>query len=363
MVTPRWGWVQIVILLLLQPLDHPAGANPLASHGRPAGGGRPRHHATTSTRMSRGATNAILAVSKEELAQSTPTLAQDLKAREGVTPAVWHANSRGVVPAFRFTSRPGGVVECLLRGDKSASRAFVLPVVTGAATGEFTAKLPPPSLMDPGSYAVRCVRLYGESVGNLSYDADGHWRDCTTHRHNQPKFDGTILEPASGAPSLLCRGFTARLLDLSADAGLASLLASVKRGACPGVIAEAAQGHGAWDRSEVLTSGPPAVVRVEAAHSRAGGVATSAGLAGLSLPRCAAQDAPGRWLPRADAVPLVTNGRNIPLARAKVWVPYGCRPTYWDIAALRRVAAADAAAAAGASEARARAYIQGEPPV
>jgi hypothetical protein len=58
------------------------------------------------------------------------------------------------------------------------------------------------------------------------------------------------------------------------------------------------------------------------------------------LPRCTEGSFPGRWLPIHAARPLVANGASIPESRAKYWVPFGCRPTHWDLAALRRVAAA-----------------------
>jgi hypothetical protein len=45
-------------------------------------------------------------------------------------------------------------------------------------------------------------------------------------------------------------------------------------------------------------------------------------------------------MPIAEARRLVTNGDNIPTSRLKYWVPYACRPTYWDLAALEAVAEA-----------------------
>jgi hypothetical protein len=56
------------------------------------------------------------------------------------------------------------------------------------------------------------------------------------------------------------------------------------------------------------------------------------------LPRCGAFDLPGRWLPAATARLVVINGASIPADREKYWAPYGCRSTFWDLAALKAVA-------------------------
>merc|ERR1712166_735201 len=62
-------------------------------------------------------------------------------------------------------------------------------------------------------------------------------------------------------------------------------------------------------------------------------------VSGVLPQRCTPADSLGRWLPVEKARPMVVNGDKIPTSRKNYWVPYGCRPTYWEISALEKVAA------------------------
>ena len=108
----------------------------------------------------------------------------------------------------------------------------------------------------------------------------------------------------------------------------------------------------------VLRGGPPAMVRVS--HHRSSrnssssdGVtngSTAAAAAAVRLPRCTRADSPGRWAPVDFARPFVINGGAIPRSRTKYWLPYGCRPTYWDRAAFERAVAKHGGTSLGSEE-------------
>ena len=242
-----------------------------------------------------------------------------------------------LIPAFRFGSTFGSV-ECMLRGDTDAAAGvhLVAPITVDSTTNEYLAKLPPPSMMEPGIYAVRCVRIYDEGVSRAAADTAARWHDCIRSRYRGAQFDGTILEPnipLQGAP-LHCSNISGRVLGLREKQELDSLASRVKHDGCAGVVTDSALMYDTWSRSDHVFDAPPAVVRILGSHKR-----ESDAVSRSALPLCASADFPGRWLPIDSARSLVVNGANIPVSRGKFWVPYSCRTTFWDLAALKGVVA------------------------
>ena len=214
---------------------------------------------------------------------------------------------------------------------------------------------------------------------------------------------------AAHAKALQAQGAEEATADAGADGGAQeSLLRPIRVHGCPGVVLEATADDEAWwpqgrgrrdagrrdgssaTRAQLLSPfaavgvGLPAVLRVRAPRGSGGdddgggddadllfgdgggggfSTAKSTKTSALpstppptALPPCIEGSFPGRWLPTDLARPLVTNGANIPRSRLKYWVPFGCRPTFWDIAALRRVAAAGGDTGPCGDEAAAETY-------
>jgi len=233
-----------------------------------------------------------------------------------------------LIPAFRFKSSIG-IVECLMRGGSLTLGTFVMPAVTYDPLDQhYTATLPRPQVMQPGLYALRCMLLYGEDLFNKTRNLDFRW---PTWRKGA-QFIGEAVPPATPRVEdrSRCRDIS-QLLMPSAEAALHAAVSNLTVGACPGVVVE---GSGrSWKISESIFNGPPAVVRISERET------ISEGNRHSLLPRCVAGGEFGRWLPIEVARPLVTNGHNIPPTRMKYWVPYECRATYWDISALKLLAA------------------------
>jgi len=300
-------------------------------------------------------------------------------------PARVLATAPRLVPAFSF--RGAGLVECLLR-DVAGTGAFLAPrMKRDADLSITTAMLPLPSVLDRGLYAVRCVRLdNGLETARVADNWDFRWP-----KPNQgPEFVGEALhsatpeagsgadEPQGGQQPSYHKNCTrvASLLAMRDHEALWGAFFGTGDGGSPipahgcpaGLVVEANWANDSYGPgATVARNGPAAVLRTlhmppaddggddEGRTGDDGGGGGGGGGGGVGrreaspwgapapevvpmLPRCTEGSFPGRWLPTDLARPLVTNGANIPPSRPKYWVPFGCRPTHWDIHALRSVA-------------------------
>jgi len=272
--------------------------------------------------------------------------------------ALSHDDSLTLVPAFRVATKGAAGVECLVRGIGD-TESVLYPVMrtNSSKPDEVTGFLPPPSTLGPGSYAVRCVQLFDVSVssdaGNLGY----RWPRAKQGPGLLGKeFKGevsTFDTAMNGSVGTTCYDLTG-LLGMSYSRALQRSLEDLSIGACQGLIVEANAKDHAYGNSGVSPGLVPAVIRIVAATPLSGRShgqpsATIDSFAGqevggvaAAIQRCGSDvgSLSGRWLPLEKARGLVINGGAIPASRLKYWVPFGCRPTYWDLAALKTVAAA-----------------------
>ena len=274
-------------------------------------------------------------------------------------------------PAFRFSSE-GSLIECLVTGLNQSLSVHILPAmrignfderianvsgIDGRADysgGENEVRrsgqsdafgddlksiqrishnvawLPGPEVLnDDELYAVRCVSLYSKKVGQSALDMNTRWASWK---------DGAAIEAKELFPAALNNNPNcAQLANLIGrrsinESSVLQIVKSLKIGACPGVIVEGGEGK-SYTRSNEVFKAPPALIRIQRS--------TQAQESGISktLPHCTAEHSSwGRWLPLARARHLIINGASIPQDREKYWVPYFCKSTYWDRAALSNVA-------------------------
>jgi hypothetical protein len=271
-------------------------------------------------------------------------------------------------PAFRFTNK-GLLLECLVKGLPSSSGVFVLPTmrfgayiwtnvdasqtdggsvmddegapatpktgqgnitddpveIINGTTRHHVAWLPGPGLLnDVKLYAVRCVSLYSRQVGQDALNATARW----AHHSAGAPFEGKRLAPYRSDSNPACANL-AELVDKVEinDLAIVQLVQSLSAGACPGTLVEGMDNVGFGHSGKVFKA-PPALIRIRSAKP----------VSMTSLPHCtAAHSSWGRWLPVSRAKHFVVNGGAIPRERTKYWVPYFCKGTFWDHAALSKV--------------------------
>ena len=271
-------------------------------------------------------------------------------------------------PAFRFFS-DGRLIECLVDGLPKSSGVHILPEMrfgdphpeianasgivsnsaseiepTAARSGQLdlsddspkssqsgthhnVAWLPRPGFLnDARLYAIRCVSLYSKKVGQDALHMNSRWNSWKDGAAFEGKQLGSYQSVGNNPDCLRLAALTSGPnVDEDSIIQIAKFL---KIGACPGLIVEGVEGI-SYQKNDEVFDAPPALIRINNPLPQIPS----------RLPHCTAEHSSwGRWLPLARARHLVINGASIPQDRQKYWVPYFCKSTYWDRAALSNVA-------------------------
>jgi hypothetical protein len=255
----------------------------------------------------------------------TPPLALDAGHHNRNSSSI--AQKPKLITAFKF--RGEGILECVMRGESRAGDylAPALHQASPATGGHYVAQLPVPSVLEAAVYTIKCAQSYSSEAATFYLNASARY---TMDTYGFP-YLGIPLPKTAGTNQTVCPEIRALSESASKETLLLKALKKVPLGGCPGVVIEVVGGV-YLDADSTTYDVPPAVIRTT--------MNNTATLAAPFLPRCTYGDGFGRWVKTSRARNLVSNGHAIPNTVEKYWVPYNCRPTYWNADALKAVTAA-----------------------